>query len=143
MTSYPPPPDDAPSGSSHDEPEEQNPWSVPPAPAQPPPYGAYPPPPGGYPPPPPGAYPPPPPPGYGSPYPGTYPPAPASQGWNGFAIAGFVLAFLCSILGIIFSAIALNQLKTRPLQRGRGLAIAGIIIGIVSMLIVIAVRASN
>ena len=78
-------------------------------------------------------YPPPPPPyGYGQP-PYGYPPQP---GWNGFAIAGFVLAFFCSILGVVFSAIALSQLNTRP-QRGRGLAIAGLVISIASIVIAV------
>ena len=67
------------------------------------------------------------------------PPAP---GWNGFAIAGFICAFLCSILGIIFSAIALSQIKDRG-QRGQGLAIAGLVISIASIVIGIAVVASS
>lgn len=55
------------------------------------------------------------------------------------AIAGFVLSLsgivligaIGSILGIIFSAIALRQLRMNPGQRGYGLAQAGLIIGIV------------
>jgi hypothetical protein len=79
-----------------------------------------------YPPPPPGY----PPPGYG------YGP-PAKSGTNGLAIAGFVLAFFCSILGLIFSIIGLNQAKQRN-QGGQGLAIAGIIISAISIVIGIA-----
>ena len=58
--------------------------------------------------------------------------------YSGFAIAGFILSFfgILSILGIIFSLIALNQIKNRE-RRGRGLAIAGFIIGIVVFLLFI------
>ena len=48
------------------------------------------------------------------------------------AIAGFVLAFFCSILGLIFSVIGMNQTKQTG-QSGRGLAIAGLVISIVSI----------
>ena len=48
------------------------------------------------------------------------------------AIAGFVLAFLCSILGLVFSIIGLNQCNQRN-QSGKGLAIAGIVISILSI----------
>jgi peptidyl-prolyl cis-trans isomerase B (cyclophilin B) len=54
-----------------------------------------------------------------------------------------VLAFLCSLLGIIFSAIALNQLKTRPGQRGKGLATAGLILSIAFIIIGIVVRVTR
>jgi hypothetical protein len=54
------------------------------------------------------------------------------------AIAGFVLAFFCSILGLIFSIIGLNQAKARN-QGGQGLAIAGIIISLLSIVVGIAV----
>ncbi len=62
---------------------------------------------------------------------------------NGLAIAGFVcsivgllfsLWFVLAILGIIFSAIALKKIKKTG-QGGRGLAVAGLVIGIVSFLI--------
>lgn len=52
---------------------------------------------------------------------------------NGMAIAGFVCAFLCSPLGIVFSAIGMSQTSKDPSQGGRGLAIAGLIISIVSI----------
>jgi hypothetical protein len=58
------------------------------------------------------------------------------------AIAGFVLSFFCSILGLIFSIIGLNQIKQRG-QGGRGLAIAGIVISCVSIVIAIAVFAGS
>jgi hypothetical protein len=82
---------------------------------------------------------------YGAQYPapppyGQYPPS--SAGTNGLAIAGFVLSFLCSILGLIFSIIGLNQAKARG-QGGQGLAIAGIIISSLSIIVAIALIASN
>jgi len=56
--------------------------------------------------------------------------------WNGMAIAGFILAFFCNILGIIFSAIGLNQInQSGGMQKGKGLAIAGLVISIVSLII--------
>jgi hypothetical protein len=70
------------------------------------------------------------PPGYGGGY-GYYPP---QAGTNGFAIAALVcsivLAVVCigSILGIVFGIIGLRQCAERG-QSGRGLAIAGIVIG--------------
>src|SRR6185312_6094597 len=64
---------------------------------------------------------------------------------NGFAISGLVcgiISVLCccgfpvNILGIIFSMLALSQIKQRPeLYEGRGLAIAGLILSIVSIFI--------
>lgn len=54
----------------------------------------------------------------------------AANTTNGWAIAGFVSSLLIAPLGIVFSAIALGQIKKTG-QKGRGLAIAGLIIGIV------------
>jgi hypothetical protein len=71
---------------------------------------------------------------------GGYPPP--SAGFNGFAIASFVCAFLCSILGLVFGFVALSQIKERN-ERGQGLAIAGIVISIVSIIIGIALVAGN
>jgi uncharacterized protein DUF4190 len=99
-------------------------------------YGYSPPPPAGYGSPPPGGYGYPPPGGYG------YPPPPAGYGYppqqsfgtNGMAIASLVSALaglLCmigSVLGVIFGIIALNQIKSTG-QPGRGMALAGLIIG--------------
>jgi len=57
------------------------------------------------------------------------------QKTNGMAIAGFVTALACcSPLGIILSAIGLNQINNNPSQKGKGLATAGLIIGIISLL---------
>ena len=56
-----------------------------------------------------------------------------AQGTNGLAVASFVLSLvtLCgigSLLGVIFGHISLGQIKRKP-QGGRGLAIAGLVLG--------------
>jgi hypothetical protein len=58
----------------------------------------------------------------------------ASDKYNVLAIVGFVLAFFVSIGGLVVSFIALGQIK-RTGERGRGLAIAGAIIGGLSLII--------
>lgn len=112
---------------------------------------AYPPPPPGYGPPP--GYPPPPYGSYGSPYdmpPGGYPPPPQFGGGypgavsptrtNQFAIWSLVaslLGFLCcvgSVAGVVLGVMALNQIKENA-EGGRGLAIAGIAVGGVTLLV--------
>ena len=52
---------------------------------------------------------------------------------NGLAIAGFVcsLLYFSGIIGLILSAVALNQIGKNPGQGGKGLAVAGLVIGIV------------
>lgn len=52
-----------------------------------------------------------------------------SDKMNGMAIAGFVLSLIFAPLGIVFSAIALGQIKKTG-QKGYGFAIAGLVIGI-------------
>lgn len=112
--------------------------SYPPQPGYPPPAG---PPPGDYTQP---GYPPPPPPPqqFGAPpYPGAgygYP-APAS-GTNTLAIGSLVasvVGLLCgigSIIGIVLGVVALNQIK-QTRQGGYGLAVAGIVVGVASLVI--------
>jgi hypothetical protein len=62
-------------------------------------------------------------------------PAPAYGAYapstNGMAVAAFVLGLLSfSVLAIIFGHIALSQIKrSQGTQGGRGLAIAGVILG--------------
>ena len=52
------------------------------------------------------------------------------QGTNGLAIAGFVTSLVClGPIGFILSLVGLNQIKKDPSQEGKGLAIAGAIIG--------------
>jgi hypothetical protein len=60
-----------------------------------------------------------------------------SEATNTWAIVGFVTSLLIAPLGIIFSAIALGQIKKTG-ERGQGLAIAGLIIGIVFTVVAIA-----
>jgi peptidyl-prolyl cis-trans isomerase B (cyclophilin B) len=82
----------------------------------PPPYGGYPPPYGTYPPPPIGGYPP------------VYAGYPQPQPTNTLAIASLVCAFLFAPLGIVFGHISLSQIKKTG-EEGRGLAVAGLVIG--------------
>jgi hypothetical protein len=58
--------------------------------------------------------------------------------FSGYAIAGFVLSLIgpLFIFGIIFSAIGLSKTKNDK-KRGRGLAIAGLIISMISFLAMI------
>jgi hypothetical protein len=67
---------------------------------------------------------------------------PVKTGTNGMAIASLVCAFFCSILGLIFGIVALNQIKQTG-QGGRGLAIAGLVISAISIVIGVAVVASS
>jgi hypothetical protein len=69
-----------------------------------------------------------PPAGYGYGY------APQPQRTNVMAILGLVFAFLFSPLGVLFSAIGLGQVRKRN-EKGRGLAIAGLILSLVFLLI--------
>ena len=126
-------------------------------------YGAYPPPPGygGFPPPGSyeaapnggytapygGGYPPPPsgyaapPPEYGAPYPTGYGyPATQPSGTNSmaiFSLVASVVGLLCgvgSVIGIGLGVIAINQIK-KTRQGGYGLAVAGIVVGVASLVI--------
>jgi hypothetical protein len=114
-------------------------------PEYPPPYPAQPPPGPSY------GFPPVPPPGYAGPpyYPGPYDPYQAYQArhqhTNGLAVAslitsivGIPLSFLCylglplAIVGIVLGIVSLSQIN-RTHHQGRGLAIAGIAIGSVTL----------
>jgi len=81
-------------------------------------------------------YPPPPP--QGAPYPGWY--GAPDPGTNTLAIGSLVasvIGLLCgigSIVGIVLGVIALNQIK-QTRQGGYGLAVAGIIVGIGTLII--------
>jgi peptidyl-prolyl cis-trans isomerase B (cyclophilin B) len=59
---------------------------------------------------------------------------PVGQKTNTMAILGLVFAFVFSPLGIVFSGIGLKQIKERR-ESGRGLALAGLIISIISIVI--------
>jgi hypothetical protein len=75
----------------------------------------------------------------------------ASAKTNGMALAGFILGLLsvpsvccccftppCSVLGLIFSCIGLSQARRNPMQGGKGLAVAGIILSILGMFLLFA-----
>ncbi|MBB3092849.1 hypothetical protein FHR83_000483 [Actinoplanes campanulatus] len=81
--------------------------------------------------------------------PGQYPPGfggdpfapPPKEGTNGWAIAGLLTTFLVSgLVGAIFAVIALRKIKRQP-QRGRGLAIATLIIAGLQVLFIAAIFA--
>ena len=64
-----------------------------------------------------------------------YAPVPAEQRTNVLAIVSLVISILgFNVIAIILGAIALNQVKKSG-EKGRGLALAGIIIGAVSLVI--------
>ena len=64
------------------------------------------------------------------------PPMMQPQRTSGLAIAGFVCAFLCSLLGLILSILGLSEVnKSNGTVKGRGLAIAGIVISSLSMIV--------
>jgi hypothetical protein len=74
---------------------------------------------------------------------GWTPPYPQPRGTNGFCIASFILAVppiclftvgLGSLLGLIFGIVGLRQVG-REGSRGRGLAIAGVIMGGIGVLV--------
>ena len=78
-----------------------------------------------------------PPPGYEYP-PGAYgyagQPVYVQPTTNGLAIAGFVCSFFRNIVGLILSIVAINQINNSGgTQTGKGLAIAGMVISIVSL----------
>jgi Domain of unknown function (DUF4190) len=70
--------------------------------------------------------------------------APVMPRTSGMAIAGFVLSFFCSLLGLIFSIIGYNECKkSNGSVTGEGLALAGIIISILGMLLGLIIMASG
>ncbi|GAB3121633.1 DUF4190 domain-containing protein [Glaciibacter psychrotolerans] len=75
-------------------------------------------------------------PGYAQPVPA----APAGSTYNVLAIISLVSAFFFNLVAIITGHIALSQIK-RTGENGRGLAIAGVVIGYVSLAVSILVGA--
>jgi Na+/melibiose symporter-like transporter len=76
--------------------------------------------------------------------PGAYGGPPVVPKTSGMAIAGFILSFVCSLLGLIFSIIGYNEVKkSNGAVTGGGLAMAGIIISIISMLAGIAMLSAR
>lgn len=51
---------------------------------------------------------------------------------NGLAIASLVCSFFCGLVGIILGIVAINQIN-KTNEGGKGLAIAGIVIGAVGI----------
>jgi len=58
---------------------------------------------------------------------------------NVMAILGLVFSILFPPLGLIFSIIALNQIKKDPSQGGKGLAMTGLILSIILLIIMLIV----
>jgi uncharacterized protein YacL len=61
-----------------------------------------------------------------------YAPAPAKT--NALAIAALISSFFISLVGVVLGHVALNQIKTTG-EGGRGLAIAALVIGYVSIVV--------
>lgn len=59
------------------------------------------------------------------------------QKTNSMCLAGFILSFFFSFIGLIVSCVGLSQLKKNPNEKGRGFAVAGIVIGILGTIIYI------
>ena len=73
---------------------------------------------------------------------------PQQQKTNTFAIVAFVqgilsvflnsvLFFIPSVMAIVFGCISLSQLKQNPDQKGKGMAVAGLVLGIVFLILTI------
>ena len=73
---------------------------------------------------------------------------PQQQKTNTFAIVAFVqgilsvflnsvLFFIPSVMAIVFGCISLSQLKQNPEQKGKGMAVAGLVLGIVFLILTI------
>ena len=66
------------------------------------------------------------------------PVAPTST--NGMAVAALVTSIVCfpiNFIGFIFGLVALGQIKSNPTQGGKGLAIAGVVIGGIGMVVLL------
>lgn len=64
----------------------------------------------------------------------TTPYTPTTDRYNILAIIGFIASFFVSVVGIVLGFIALSQIK-RTGEKGRGLAIAAIVIGFAALII--------
>jgi peptidyl-prolyl cis-trans isomerase B (cyclophilin B) len=57
-----------------------------------------------------------------------------TQTTSGNAIASLVISFLCAPVGIVFGHIAISEIdKSNGMKSGKGLAIAGLVIGYISV----------
>jgi hypothetical protein len=80
---------------------------------------------------------------FGTPPVVTMPPVAAIKPDNGMAVAGLTfgilsnvcccVGFVCAVLGLIFSIIALNRHQAHPDQGGKGMALAGLILSVVGL----------
>jgi hypothetical protein len=74
----------------------------------------------------------------------------AARGTNGFAVVGLVMGLLSitlqcccygvpfNILGVVFSLIALSQIKQNPrLYDGKGVAVAGLVLSLLSLVLAV------
>ncbi|AZZ56024.1 DUF4190 domain-containing protein [Rathayibacter iranicus] len=59
---------------------------------------------------------------------------PTTERYNVLAIVGFITSFFISVVGVVLGFIALSQIK-RTGEKGRGLALAAVIIGFVTVII--------
>ncbi|SMH31222.1 protein of unknown function [Rathayibacter oskolensis] len=64
----------------------------------------------------------------------TAPYTPATDRYNILAIIGFIASFFVSVVGIVLGFVALSQIK-RTGEKGRGLAIAAIVIGFLAVIV--------
>lgn len=62
-------------------------------------------------------------------------PVPPSK-TNSLAIAGFVMSIICCApIGLILSTIAMGQINKNPSESGKGLAIAGLVLGVIGIIV--------
>lgn len=61
-------------------------------------------------------------------------PTPEQPKWETIAIIGFILSFLGGIIGLVCSIIGIHRTRKYG-TRGHGLAVAGVIISIISCII--------
>jgi len=58
------------------------------------------------------------------------PPFPVMQKTNGMAVASLVISIACCWpVGLVLGIVAINQINNDPSQKGKGLAVAGIVLG--------------
>lgn len=67
-----------------------------------------------------------------------YPPAPAADPGRTLGIVGLILAFFCSLIGLIISIIAYRQSQQAGYKNN--IAMAGIIVGAISLLLGISLQ---
>ena len=58
---------------------------------------------------------------------------PQEQKLNTCCFLGFIFAFVFAFVGLILSCMGLSQVKNNPTEKGKGFAIAGVVLSILSM----------